>query len=193
MLHHIESKYFLNCCIYLIWFEFGTCFEFELKTLEKINRKANRNFLEIEKANLAQLAQVGPACARLSVCLASTPSLPLSRCPVGQSCQRRSLPPCPLSLCPAVPTCQLVLNLSPTIPHRGRTHDRAFSGHVRAPVPLLSLAPCSHTSPLSFAPSTQPIRPLSRSAHACRELRHRPPSTAACSVAAVAPVPRPVP
>jgi hypothetical protein len=32
-----------------------------LKTLKKINRKANRNSLEIEKANLAQLAQVGPA------------------------------------------------------------------------------------------------------------------------------------
>jgi hypothetical protein len=47
MLHHIESKYSLNCCIYLIWFEF------ELKTLEKINRKANRNSLEIEKAYLA--------------------------------------------------------------------------------------------------------------------------------------------
>jgi hypothetical protein len=24
MLHHIESKYSLNCCIYLIWFEFET-------------------------------------------------------------------------------------------------------------------------------------------------------------------------
>jgi hypothetical protein len=44
MLRHIESKYPLNCCIYLIWFEF------ELKTLEKINRKTIRNSLEIEKA-----------------------------------------------------------------------------------------------------------------------------------------------
>jgi hypothetical protein len=57
MLHHIESKYSLNCCIYLIWFEF----EFELKTLEKINRKAIRNSLEIEIAISAHLAQVGPA------------------------------------------------------------------------------------------------------------------------------------
>jgi hypothetical protein len=24
MLHHIEPKYSLNCCIYLIWFEFET-------------------------------------------------------------------------------------------------------------------------------------------------------------------------
>jgi hypothetical protein len=39
MLHHIEPKYSLNCCIYLIWFEF------ELKTLEKINRKAIRKSL----------------------------------------------------------------------------------------------------------------------------------------------------
>jgi hypothetical protein len=48
----------------LIWFEFESWFEFKLKTLEKINRKGNRNYLKIEKANLAQLAQVGPACAR---------------------------------------------------------------------------------------------------------------------------------
>jgi hypothetical protein len=36
-------------------------------------------------------------------------------------------------------------------------------------VPLLSPSPCSPTSPRSFAPSTKPSRPLSRSAHACRE------------------------
>jgi hypothetical protein len=53
MLHHIEPKYSLKYCPYLIWFEFETRFEFELKTLEKINRKAIRNSLEIEKANLA--------------------------------------------------------------------------------------------------------------------------------------------
>jgi hypothetical protein len=61
MLHHIESKYSLNCCIYLIWFEFETWFQFELKTLEKLNRKAIRNSLEIEKAISAHLAQAGPA------------------------------------------------------------------------------------------------------------------------------------
>jgi hypothetical protein len=54
-LHHIEPKYSLNCCTYLIWFEF------ELKTLEKINRKAIRNSLEIEKAISAHLAQAGTA------------------------------------------------------------------------------------------------------------------------------------
>jgi hypothetical protein len=41
-------------------------------------------------------------------------------------------------------------------------------------VPLLSPAPCSPTSPLSFAPSVRLARPLSRSAHACRDLRHCP-------------------
>jgi hypothetical protein len=32
----------------LIWFEFEIGFEFELKTLEKINRKGNRNSRKIE-------------------------------------------------------------------------------------------------------------------------------------------------
>jgi hypothetical protein len=57
MLHHIEPKYSLNCCIYLIWFEFETWFEFEFKTLEKINRKAIRKSLEKGKPISAQ---VGP-------------------------------------------------------------------------------------------------------------------------------------
>jgi hypothetical protein len=54
MLHHIEPKYSLNCCIYLIWFEFETLFEFELKTLEKINRKAIRKSMEKGKPISAQ-------------------------------------------------------------------------------------------------------------------------------------------
>jgi hypothetical protein len=49
----------------------------------------------------------------------------------------------------------------------------------------LSPAPCSPTSPHSFAPSAKSSRPLSHSADACREFRHRPPSTTACSVAIV--------
>jgi hypothetical protein len=40
----------------LIWFEFETWFEFELKTLEKINRKAIRNSLKMEKPNSAKSA-----------------------------------------------------------------------------------------------------------------------------------------
>jgi hypothetical protein len=65
MLHHVEPKYSLNCCIYLIWFEFETWFE--LKTLEKINRKAYRKSLEKGKNQFqpksAHLAQ--PARTRL--------------------------------------------------------------------------------------------------------------------------------
>jgi hypothetical protein len=60
MLHHIEPKFSLKCCTYLIWFEI------ELKTLEKINRKTIRNSRKKEKlirpkaAHLAQPARVRP-------------------------------------------------------------------------------------------------------------------------------------
>jgi hypothetical protein len=63
MFHHIEPKYSLKSCTYLIWFEF------ELKTLEKINRKAIRNSRKKEKpirpkaAHLAEPARA-PALAR---------------------------------------------------------------------------------------------------------------------------------
>jgi hypothetical protein len=73
------------------------------------------------------------------------------------------------------PHLSAVSNLSSTISHRGRAHDCAFSSHVRAPAPLLTPAPCSPTFPLSFAPSAQLPRPLSCSACANQELRHRPP------------------
>jgi hypothetical protein len=43
----------------LIWFEFETWFE--LKTLEKIKRKGNRNSLEKEKTILAQTDPVQPS------------------------------------------------------------------------------------------------------------------------------------
>jgi hypothetical protein len=137
---------------------------------------------------------------RLSVCLASAPSHPRSRCPVGQSCRRCSSPPCPLSLCPAIPTCQLVLKLSPTIsppwtrprsPRRGRAHDHALSRHVYALAPLLSLAPCSPTSPLSFAPSLSlcprvqgaPPPPVVHRYLFCGHRRARAPSSATVSSA----------
>jgi hypothetical protein len=181
-----------------------------LKTLEKINRKEIRNSLEIEKAISAHLAQAGPAPrARLRTCpppvsdgwappvgaRLSAPSLPLSLAtpwvgPVGAGSLVCAHSP---SLCPTVPTSQSSSTFHPRSPHRGRVHDRAFSDHVRAPAPLLSPAPCSPTSPLSFTPSAQLSRPLSRSTHTSRELHHRPPTTTACSVATITPVPRPAP
>jgi hypothetical protein len=86
MLHHIEPKYSLNSCTYLIWFEF------ELKTLEKINKKGNRNYRKIEKANSAQVGPFSRACAR-------APARPL--CLTGGSrlsAPTSTLTPLPLSL-----------------------------------------------------------------------------------------------
>jgi hypothetical protein len=37
----LSLKYSLNGCTCLIWFDFETWFEFELKTLEKIKWKSN--------------------------------------------------------------------------------------------------------------------------------------------------------
>jgi hypothetical protein len=119
----LSSKYSLNCCTCLIWFEF------ELKTLEKINGKGVRNSLEIEKPISAQSVQQAQPRARaptrhrcLTVgsrlsapALAPLLSLSSSRCPVGQPCHRRSFRTRPrLSLCPTEPTCQSIPNLPPT-------------------------------------------------------------------------------
>jgi hypothetical protein len=113
MLHHIEPKYFLKCCTYLIWFEF------ELKTLEKINRKGNRNSKKIGKANSTQGSplSLARARARVSRCLTGgprlsaqtrAPSLPRSLAapwdrPVGVVALAHTRFP---SLCPTDPTCQ---------------------------------------------------------------------------------------
>jgi hypothetical protein len=141
-----------------------------LKTLEKINRKGNRNSRKKEKAISAQTSPLSPARAR-------APSVPDRRAPpIGaKRAVSAVLSPHALSLCPAVPTCQSSLTSRPRYPRRGRAHDCAFFGHARAPTPLLSLTPCSPTSPRSFAHCAKPPRPLSRSAHASIELRHRPP------------------
>jgi hypothetical protein len=169
MLHHIEPKYYLNCCTYLIWFEFESWFEFKLKTLEKINRKNNRNSRKKEKANSAQTSPLSPAPARAPVaarprCLTGGPHM-------SAPTSARSLPlpalwgravgavlfPCTLSLCTTVPTCQSSQTSHPRSPRRGHAHDRTFSGHVLASVPLLSPAPCSPTSPRSYAPLPNPL------------------------------------
>jgi hypothetical protein len=127
----LNPKYSLNCCTWLIWFEFETSFEFELKTLEKINGKAIRNSLENGKPNSAQVGPLSqtpaPALARPR-CLtggsrlsAPTPAHPLSpslsRCPVGQACRRSfSRPRARFPLCPADPTCQSSVTSRPRYP-----------------------------------------------------------------------------
>jgi hypothetical protein len=89
MLHHAELKHSLNCCICLNLFEFETWFKFELKILEKIKRKAMRNFLEKEKTISAQTGLARPSQAACSLPL----STQWSRS-VDTSCPR----PRPLSL-----------------------------------------------------------------------------------------------
>jgi hypothetical protein len=175
-----------------------------MKTLEKINRKAIRKSLEKGKPMSAQTGPLNSARAplcptggpRLSAPISALTPLSLSLsliAPWGRPVSAVSLVcACSLSVPPSPPVSSSSTS-RPRSPHRGRAHVHAFSGHVHAPAPLLSPAPCSPTSPLSFAPSAQLSRPLSHSAHACRELRHHPPSTTACSMAAVTLVPRPVP
>jgi hypothetical protein len=155
-----------------------------LKTLEKINRKGNRNSRKIGKANLAQgspLSRVVRARARVSLSLTGgphlsaqtrAPSLSLSRSlavpwdqhVVAVVLDRAHLP----SLCPTDPTGQCVPNLSPMISLPWtRPRPRVLQPRP-SPRALLHPAPCTPTSPLPFAPSAQ----LSRSLSLCpRETR----------------------
>jgi hypothetical protein len=133
MLHHIEPKYSLNCCIYLIWLEFETWFEFQLKTLVKINRKAIRNSLEIEKVISTHLAQADPAPRALGVWQA------------GPACRRkpeRALSP-PLSL-------PCGLDLSVLVPWRAPTLPLS----VPSSPPVSRPQPPAHDLPAVDAPTT---------------------------------------
>jgi hypothetical protein len=109
---------------------------------------------------------------RLSVCLARalTPPLPLATL-WGRAVGAVSSPlhPLSLSLCPVVPTCQSSITSRPRSPRRGRAHVLAFSGHVPTP------APCSPTSPLSFAPSARLSLPLSLCPRKQRAIARRRP------------------
>jgi hypothetical protein len=112
---------------------------------------------------------------------------------VGQSYRRRSFPrACPLSLSRR-PHLSAVSNLPPTISSpwtRPRPHVLRPRSSPRAPFERLALL--AHLPSLICAPA-ELSRPLSCSARMNRDLRHCPPTLTACSMAAVAPVPRPVP
>jgi hypothetical protein len=166
-----------------------------MKTLEKINRKAIRNSLEIEKSHFGPFSPSRPSPQRVRTC-ARAPSVPDRRAPpIGANSSAPSLllslslsldargpglsapfllPARSLPSLSRRPHLSAVPNLSPSIPRRGRAHVRAFYDHVPAPAPLLSPTPCSSTSPRSLAPSAEPPRPLSRSA---RTTRAPPPPT----------------
>jgi hypothetical protein len=195
MLHHIEPKYSLNCCTYLIWFEFETSIEFELKTLEKINRKGNINSRKIEKAISAQADPFSPARTRANasarpLCLIGgsrlsaptrsrlSPSLSLSH---GPDLSALVLPraPAPLSLSRR-PHLSVVSNLSPTISPpwtrpRPRVPQPRSSPHApfeprarlaHLPSPICALCPAPSPSlSLSLCPREPRAPPLPADIH----------------------------
>jgi hypothetical protein len=200
MLHHIEPKYSLKCCTYLIWFEVETWFEFELKTLEKINRKDNRNSRKIGKANSAQGSPLSPAHARAPV-----PARPCSW-QADPACRRK--PERPLSLALSLlrgadlsalllsPTPTLPLSTPPTPPVSASLTSRPRSPPVDAPTTVRSPATTEPPRP-ARPPPLYHLHPLPSSLALSlalptrtENLRHRPPTSTTCSVAAVAPVPR---
>jgi hypothetical protein len=109
-----------------------------MKTLEKINRKAIRNSLEIEKSHFGPFSPSRPSPQRVRTCArapsvpdrrappiganSSAPSLLLSlslslSMPVGQACRHRfSCPRARFPLYPADPTCQPSLTSRPRSP-----------------------------------------------------------------------------
>jgi hypothetical protein len=186
MLHHAELQIFFELLHMFDLFEIETWFEFELKTLEKINRKSIRNSLKMEKPNSAQLAQAGPtrACARaralaradrrphLSACSARSLSpLSPSCCLVGQSCRLRfprtrarslSLARGPHQLDPSS------LTSRPRTPVVDAPSTARFPATSARPRPIRARTPLVHF-PHSFAPTAELSRPLSRPAHTTRQ------------------------
>jgi hypothetical protein len=137
----LSSKCSLNCCTCLIWFEF------ELKTLEKINRKGIRNFLKLEKT------QFGPFSPSRSSLRAHPPSLTggprLSVC-LARSFSR-SLPPAAqwARLVGAVPLARAPASLSvpPTPPVIPSSTSRPCSPAVDAPTTARSPATSARPRP----------------------------------------------
>jgi hypothetical protein len=157
----LSSKYSLNCCTCLIWFEF------ELKTLEKINRKGIRNSLEIGKTISAQSAQQAQPRVRAR---ARAPSVPDRRVPpIGASPRAPSLP---LSLSPAaqwasrvgtVPLAHALLSLSCRAHLSVRPQPPAHVPRVIRPRSRarasLEAARRSPTSPAHLRPQPNPLAP----------------------------------
>jgi hypothetical protein len=166
----LSSKYSLNCCTCLVWFEFETSVEFELKTLEKINRKAIRNSLENRKANSAQVDPLGPA--QRAPALAHPWSLTggsrLSAPTLSLLCGADLLAP---FLFARALSASRTPPISPSLTSRPRPspwtrpRPRVLRPPLHALAPL-DPVPRSPTSPCSFAPSTELSCPLSRPTHA---------------------------
>jgi hypothetical protein len=159
-----------------------------LKTLEKINRKGNRNSRKNRKNQFGPRQPIRPSprvLARASLCLTSgprlsaqtrAPSLPRSLSvpwanPVGAVALARAHLPC---LCPTDPTCQRIPNLSPMIsPPWTRPRPRVLRPRPspRALVAHLPSSICALCPALSLSLSLCPRKPrTSATAH-----RHPPP------------------
>jgi hypothetical protein len=157
-----------------------------LKTLEKINRKGNKNSRKIEKANSAQVSPFSPGRApsvsdgRVLPVDAnqrahSSPSLSLPR---GPELSRRSSspppPPRPLSLTRR-PHLSAVSNLPPTIsPSWTRPRPRVHQPRLSPRAPFEPCAPLAHLPSLICALCPAPSPSLSLYP---REQRAPPPPT----------------
>jgi hypothetical protein len=137
-----------------------------LKTLEKINRKGNRNSRKKEKVNSTQTSPLSPARApsvpdRRAPPVGANPSAltpSLFRYSMGPSYRRRS-PPAPALSLSRRPHLSAVPNLSPTISPpwtRPCSHVLRPCPHASAPfeprallahLPLLICALCQNPSP----------------------------------------------
>jgi hypothetical protein len=172
-------------------FEFETWFEFELKTLEKIKRKAIRNSLEKEKNIFSPVSPARPRARPRR--LTGGPHLPVtacvgaralspSRCPVGQACRRSprarahslslSGGPFPSALAtrsrsfllsaPRTPPVRFpVPNISPTPPPWTRPRPRVFRLPPHTLAPFRARTPLAHFPLLICAPSRAPSPSLS--------------------------------
>jgi hypothetical protein len=132
-----------------------------------------------------------PVGANLSA-LSLSPSLPL---PHGPELSAPFSPPRALSLSdPPSPPVSLSRTSHPRSPPSWtRPRLRVLRPRSSPRTPFEPRALLTHLPTLICAPCLALSPSLSRSTHANMELRHRPPTPTACSVAVVAPVPHLVP
>jgi hypothetical protein len=153
----------LNLCTCLIWFEFETWFEFELKFLEKINRKGIRNSRKMENPISTQTSPADPAPRARPPFMTSGPRLLVPArthalfslsLPSGADLSALNSSAC---------TCFLSLSHGPRSSTRTTVQPFAFAGTWVLPVRTVSLVRTARTPPW-----TRPRRAFS--GHLCMHL-----------------------